>query len=227
MLFRASARRGLLVQARRGIVAALAALMIVTSAAPGLSASELEWDHEEQLDQTDRLASLTPEVNPIPEGAHAPLETEHLEQSERPELDQRPAPPVEEVLVAPVALGDAIVGVAMSYLGYPYVAAGNSPAGFDCSGFTQFVVGVATGIWISHAVEAQPYSAGYWVDWGAWLPGDLIFFQNTYRAGISHVGIYIGDGMIVHAENYESGVTIDSIYSDYYGPRYWGAMRIG
>jgi cell wall-associated NlpC family hydrolase len=126
-----------------------------------------------------------------------------------------------------VALGQVIANTAMAYLGYPYVAAGNGPGGFDCSGFTQYIVGITTGVWISHAVEAQPWSAGYWVDYGNWMPGDLIFFQNTYRAGISHVGIYIGDGLIVHAENYDSGVTIDSIYSSYYGPRYYGAVRIG
>lgn len=134
--------------------------------------------------------------------------------------------PFGEIRAVP-AYGPTIVSVAMSYLGYPYVSGGAGPGGFDCSGFTQFVVGVATGVWISHAVEAQPYSAGVWVDYGAWQPGDLIFFQNTYRAGISHAAIYIGDGLIIHAENEGSGVTIDSIYSDYYAPRYWGAIRIG
>jgi cell wall-associated NlpC family hydrolase len=134
--------------------------------------------------------------------------------------------PYGEILAAP-AVGPTIVSIAMSFLGYPYIAGGAGPGGFDCSGFTQYVVGLATGIWISHAVEAQPYSAGYFVDYGAWQPGDLIFFQNTYRAGISHAAIYIGDGMIIHAENPGSGVTIDSIYSSYYGPRYWGAVRVG
>jgi cell wall-associated NlpC family hydrolase len=122
--------------------------------------------------------------------------------------------------------GSLIANTALGYVGYPYVYAGAGPYGFDCSGFTQYIVGITTGIWISHAVEAQPYSAGTWVNYGEWQPGDLIFFQNTYRAGISHVGIYIGDGQIVHAENESTGVTIDSIYSSYYGPRYWGAVRI-
>ena len=80
---------------------------------------------------------------------------------------------------------------------------------------------------MSHAVESQAGSAGSWVNYGEWQPGDLIYFQNTYRAGISHAAIYIGDGLIVHAENESTGVTIDSIYSGYYGPRYWGAYRIG
>jgi hypothetical protein len=141
----------------------------------------------------------------------------------RPEVDESAA----ELAAPAPALGPVIAGTALAYVGYPYAAGGNGPGGFDCSGFTQFIVGITTGIWMSHAVEAQPWSVGYWVEYGAWQPGDLIFFQNTYRAGISHAAIYIGDGLIVHAENYGSGVTIDSLYSGYYGPRYWGAIRIG
>jgi cell wall-associated NlpC family hydrolase len=121
--------------------------------------------------------------------------------------------------------GEAIANFALSYLGYPYVAGGNSPYGFDCSGFTQFVYINMLGVDIGHGVEGQP-SAGYWVDWGNWMPGDLIVFQNTYKAGISHVGIYIGEGQFVHAENEATGVTISSIYSGYYSARYWGAVRL-
>jgi cell wall-associated NlpC family hydrolase len=133
--------------------------------------------------------------------------------------------------VAPVAPqadsnGDIIVGFALSYVGYPYVWAGNTPAGFDCSGFTEFVVLNTLGFDIGHGIEGQP-GAGAWVDWGSWQPGDLVLFQNTYRAGLSHVGIYVGDGLFVHAENEGTGVVVSSMYSDYYGPRYWGAVRVG
>jgi cell wall-associated NlpC family hydrolase len=121
--------------------------------------------------------------------------------------------------------GQAIVNFAMSYLGYPYAAGGNTPAGFDCSGFVQFVILNTLGIDIGHAVEGQP-AAGAWVDADQLQPGDIVFFQNTYRAGISHASIYIGDGQIIHAENYDTGVTISWVWSDYYGPRYWGAMRL-
>jgi cell wall-associated NlpC family hydrolase len=121
--------------------------------------------------------------------------------------------------------GQALVDFALSYVGYPYVAGGNSPYGFDCSGFTQFVMLNVLGIDIGHAVEGQPYT-GAWVEWDAWQPGDVIFFQNTYRAGISHAAIYIGDYQFVHAENESTGVTISSIWSDYYLSRYWGAIRL-
>ena len=136
-------------------------------------------------------------------------------------------PPVDEP-AAPTAsaTGQFVADFALQFQGYPYAWAGNTPAGFDCSGFTQYVILNTLGVDIGHAVEGQP-AGGAWVDWGAWLPGDVVFFQNTYRAGISHAGLYIGDGLFIHAENEGTGVVVTSIYSDYYGGRYWGAVRVG
>ena len=139
-----------------------------------------------------------------------------------PESPSAPEPPPAPVPTA----GEAIVGTALAYVGYPYVAGGNSPAGFDCSGFTQFVVLATLGIDIGHGLPGQT-AAGWWVDWGAWLPGDLVFFANTYQPGLSHVGIYVGDGLIVHAGNEATGVIVSSIYEEYYATRYYGAVRIG
>jgi cell wall-associated NlpC family hydrolase len=123
------------------------------------------------------------------------------------------------------AIGDSIVAFALQYVGYPYVWAGNTPAGFDCSGFTQFVILNTIGIDIGHGLGGQP-GAGAWVDAGALLPGDLVFFQNTYQPGLSHAGIYIGDGLFVHAENEGTGVVVTALWSDYYGSRFWGAVRV-
>lgn len=122
--------------------------------------------------------------------------------------------------------GDAIAEFAMGYLGYPYVWAANGPSAFDCSGFTQFVVANTVGIDIGHGTAGQT-NHGAWVDWGGWQAGDLVFFANTYGSGISHVGIYIGDGQFIHAENESTGVTISSLYSNYYSGHYYGAVRIG
>ncbi len=219
MADRAEARRCMLQHARRAIVAVAAGALLLFSSALPAFARELpvpvssESASTTSLELPSRSIPVSGPDGSIPIG-FAPVAVD-------PD-----ALPYGEILAAP-AVGPNIVSVAMSYLGYPYVAGGAGPGGFDCSGFTQWVIGMATGIWISHAVEAQPYATGRWVDYGTWQPGDLIFFQNTYRAGISHAAVYIGDGMIVHAENEVSGVTIDSIYSDYYGPRYWGAVRIG
>lgn len=120
--------------------------------------------------------------------------------------------------------GQAIADFALQFQGYPYVYAGNTPGGFDCSGFTQYVLLNVLGTDIGHGVAEQT-NFGSWVDWGAWQPGDLVYFAGTYRAGISHTGIYIGDGQFIHAENEGTGVVISSIYSDYYAGHYYGAYR--
>lgn len=131
-----------------------------------------------------------------------------------------------DVATTQTASGQYIVDFAMRYLGAPYVWAGSGPWGFDCSGFTQFVISNTVGIDIGHGVAGQT-NYGAWVDWGNWQPGDLVFFANTWGAGISHVGIYIGDGQFIHAENESTGVTISSLYSNYYSGHYYGATRIG
>jgi cell wall-associated NlpC family hydrolase len=120
--------------------------------------------------------------------------------------------------------GQAIADFALQFQGYPYVYAGNTPAGFDCSGFTQYVLLNTLGIDIGHGVAEQT-NYGYWVDWDAWQPGDLLYFAGTYRDGISHTGVYIGDGQFIHAENEGTGVVISSVYSDYYAGHYYGAYR--
>lgn len=126
---------------------------------------------------------------------------------------------------AEAATGQAIADFALQFYGYPYVWAGNTPAGFDCSGFTQYVVLNTVGIDIGHGTAGQ-LAYGAYVEWGAWLPGDLVYFAGTYDAGISHTGIYIGDGQMIHAENEGTGVTISSLYSDYYAGHYYSAIRV-
>ena len=57
-------------------------------------------------------------------------------------------------------------------------------------------------------------------------PGDIVFFENTYTWGLSHVGIYIGNNQFVHAENENTGVKVSDITSNYYSTRYYGARRL-
>lgn len=129
-------------------------------------------------------------------------------------------------VVTQSSTGDTIASFARQFEGYPYVWAGNGPGGFDCSGFTQYVLLNTLGIDIGHGVAGQT-GYGSWVDWGAWQPGDLVYFAGTYAAGISHAGVYIGSGQFIHAENYGTGVVISSLYSDYYSSHYYGAYRHG
>lgn len=120
--------------------------------------------------------------------------------------------------------GEAIVAKAKQYLGVPYVWGGSSPSGFDCSGFTQYVMR-ACGYSINRTASAQ-LSNGTSVSYSKLKPGDLVFFKNTYTtsAPASHVGIYVGDGKFIHAGN--SGIEITSLSNDYYASRYLCARRI-
>ena len=123
------------------------------------------------------------------------------------------------------ATGNAIVDYAMGYLGYPYVWATHGPYSFDCSGFTYWVVLNVTGQNIGTGTWTQANS-GTPVSRNALQPGDLVFFQNTYTSGLSHVGIYIGGDQFIHAQNEETGVVISDLNSNYYGSRWYGARRI-
>jgi cell wall-associated NlpC family hydrolase len=124
------------------------------------------------------------------------------------------------------ATGNAMVDFAMQYLGYPYVWATAGPGSFDCSGFTYWVTLNVLGIDIGRGLFTQ-VAAGTPVSYNNLQPGDLVFFQNTYTWGLSHSGIYIGNGKFIHAENESTGVTISSLSSPYYSSRWYGAVRLG
>ncbi len=107
-------------------------------------------------------------------------------------------------------MGGKIVAMAMKYIGSPYVWAGASPKGFDCSGFVMYVVQQAAGLNITHSIGTQA-SSGQYVSKDNLQPGDLIYFAGTYTAGLSHAGIYIGGGRFIHAENESTGVVISNL----------------
>ncbi|MEZ4499534.1 MAG: SH3 domain-containing C40 family peptidase [Thermomicrobiales bacterium] len=124
------------------------------------------------------------------------------------------------------ASGNTIVSYAMRYLGYPYVWAAAGPSSFDCSGFIYWVVTNATGKSIGRVLTTQ-ITAGAAVSRDSLQPGDLVFFQNTYQAGLSHGGIYIGNGQFIHASNPSTGVIVSDLSSSYYASRWLGAVRLG
>ncbi|MEZ4561400.1 MAG: NlpC/P60 family protein [Thermomicrobiales bacterium] len=121
--------------------------------------------------------------------------------------------------------GQSMVSFAMQYVGYPYAYAGEGPYAFDCSGFTKFVAQNTLGMDITHDMFTQ-IGMGASVDRSGLAPGDLVFFANTFRPGLSHTGIYIGDGQFVHAENESTGVVVSDLNSDYYSSRWYGATRL-
>lgn len=116
----------------------------------------------------------------------------------------------------PPSTGGA-VSIAMQYLGVPYVWGGASPSGFDCSGLVMHVY-AQMGVYLPHSAAAQYYS-GTPISYSQLAPGDLVFFGHP----ISHVGIYIGGGSMIHAP-FEGAVV--SITSVGYGGSYAGACRL-
>lgn len=121
-------------------------------------------------------------------------------------------------------LGSSLVATARKFLGCSYVRGSSRPGAFDCSGLTSYVHRVH-GIDISRSSRSQ-FHQGSPVARDDLQPGDVIFFENTYRAGISHVGMYMGKGKFIHAANRRGGVKITDLDSDYYARRYVGARRM-
>ena len=118
--------------------------------------------------------------------------------------------------------GQAIVNTAMQYLGVPYVWGGTSPSGFDCSGLVQYVC-AKNGISVPR-VAASQRGAGTYVSRENLQPGDLVFF--SHGGGISHVGIYVGNGNMIHAPQTGDVVKISSIETSYRISSYAGAVRV-
>lgn len=118
--------------------------------------------------------------------------------------------------------GAAIVAEAEKYLGVDYVWGGTSPSGFDCSGLVQYCLNTL-GISIDRVAEDQ-FNCGMPVSRDELQPGDLVFFeQNGY---IHHVGIYVGDNMMIHAPHTGDVVRYQSLDSEYYQREYAGARRV-
>ncbi|MDQ3928892.1 MAG: C40 family peptidase, partial [Chloroflexota bacterium] len=142
-----------------------------------------------------------------------------------------PAPPVERTgssrgVQPPTASsshGDSIVSLALRYVGYRYRYGGTSPSGFDCSGFVYYVLNKA-GVPMSRDMYAQ-LNSGPRVSSSNLQPGDLVFFSGTYKRGLSHAGIYIGNGKFVHAENAGTGVRVSALWSSYWAAHYTAAVR--
>lgn len=114
-----------------------------------------------------------------------------------------------------------VVSIAQKYIGVPYVFGGASPKGFDCSGFIYYTYKNA-GKSITRTSAAGYYSMAKKVSTPS--VGDLVFFSNTYKKGISHVGIYIGNGKMISASG--NKVSIENITSGYWKSHLTGYGRL-
>ncbi len=114
------------------------------------------------------------------------------------------------------------VELAKTKLNASYVAGRIGPSAFDCSGFTLYVAKHAFGKSLPHYSKAQ-FNSGIRVQKKYLKPGDLVFF---FRGGAHHVGLYVGNGKMIHAANPRADVRVDYVFRGWYGQRYSGAVRL-
>jgi cell wall-associated NlpC family hydrolase len=126
------------------------------------------------------------------------------------------APSTADLPPAPSAAAAIAVKTALAHVGDPYVWGSTGPNGFDCSGLTSYAW-AAAGVALPHSSMAQ-FGMGHAVSRSQLQPGDLVFFYTP----VSHVGLYIGHGMMVHARTFGQGVAVASV--DMAG--YRGARRV-
>lgn len=117
---------------------------------------------------------------------------------------------------------EEIIATAKKYIGAPYLWGGITPAGFDCSGYMQYVFKI-------HAItlprtSVQQSNYGTYVARSQLQPGDLVFFV-TGSNGVSHVGMYIGNNEFIHCST-SSGVIISSMNNSYWSARYHSGRRV-
>lgn len=117
---------------------------------------------------------------------------------------------------------DSVVATSKQYIGVPYLWGGTTPKGFDCSGLTQYVF--AKNYITLPRVSGDQYKVGSDVSFENLKAGDLVFFSISGNGVVSHVGIYLGDGLFINASS-SKGVTVYTLGS-YWKSVYVGAKRV-
>lgn len=117
-----------------------------------------------------------------------------------------------------------ILRQAFASIGIRYRFAGNGERGIDCAGLMQRVFS-AVGIRLPRTA-AEQFREGVKIDRAELQPGDLVFFRDTYKHGISHVGVFVGNGIFVHASSSRRAVVADQLAGVYYDRRFAGARRV-
>ena len=159
-------------------------------------------------------SGAVPRPFPVPGGGESTRPAPNPSGGALPEGD--PLPPIGE------AEALAVAGTALSLRGAPYRNGGTTPAGFDCSGFVQYVYRLH-GVAVPRETREQ-FRLGRSLRRGDLVPGDLVFF-TTVAPGASHVGIVIGPDQFVHAPSERGVVRVERLSADYWNRRYVGARR--
>ncbi|WP_144506662.1 NlpC/P60 family protein [Bacillus mycoides] len=169
----------------------------------------------EQAAKEAQVQQAAPAQAPVQQAA--PTNNAGQAQKEEPKKEEKKPAPTPKPAPAPASNAGGVIGKAQQYLGMPYVWGSASPSngGFDCSGFISYVFGVGrqdvAGYWNSVSKVSSPQ------------PGDLVFFQGTYKAGPSHIGIYVGNDQMIHAG--DKGIAYSSLSSSYNQKHFLGYGR--
>ncbi|WP_254489537.1 NlpC/P60 family protein [Bacillus thuringiensis] len=175
---------------------------------------------QKQAEQAAKAAQAQPAQAPAEQAAPANNGGQAQKEEPKKEEPKKEEPKKEDKKPEPTpgpAPTPGVIGKAQKYLGLPYVWGSASPSngGFDCSGFISYVFGVGrqdvNGYWHSVSKVSSPQ------------PGDLVFFQGTYKAGPSHIGIYVGNGQMIHAS--DKGIAYGDINSSYNQKHFLGYGR--
>jgi cell wall-associated NlpC family hydrolase len=175
---------------------------------------QAEYD---RLNETEQRASRAAAERHAVEQAAAAEQPTAPAPRERAARPAAPAAPPATAVAGGSAAAQTAVSTAMAQIGDPYVWGAGGPNAFDCSGLTQYAY-AAAGIGLPHSSRMQS-TMGVSVSRSALQPGDLLFFYSP----VSHVGMYIGNGQMVHAST--SGVPVKTASIDSMGS-FSGARRI-
>ncbi|MBW4874558.1 MAG: C40 family peptidase [Paeniclostridium sp.] len=177
-------------------------------------------DKTEETDKTTTDKTTTDKTNSdVVNNNNNDVDVEKPVQKPVEKPAEKPAPPVNNTNAA-----SAVVNMAYSKLGSPYVWGAEGPNTFDCSGLTSYVFRNAAGVSLPRTSGSQ-YGVGTSVSKANLQPGDLVFF-STGGGGISHVGIYVGGGQMIHAPQTGDVVKVSNINSSYWQNAYVGAKRV-
>lgn len=119
----------------------------------------------------------------------------------------------------------SVLNLAYSKQGLPYVWGAEGPNSFDCSGFTKYVFKNSVGVSIPRTSKEQA-NFGQTVSKSNLQPGDMVFFTTDGSGQVSHVGIYVGGGSMIHAPSSGKNIKVTSIESSYYTQRFVTAKRV-
>lgn len=137
----------------------------------------------------------------------------------------KPATPAQTAVVTkPDAHGSLLLETAYDWLGTPYLYGGNDRNGVDCSGFVLQVFLKATGVSLPRT-SAQQAEWCRKTDAGALEIGDLVFFTGSDSTRVNHVGMYVGEGKMIHASS-SRGVVIDPLDMAYWQKHLYSAGRV-